>query len=71
MQFFAILSPDCPLTEMKAIATDGFLINLSLWGSVNTQISLDKSHLMDSGLIKIFGKGGYDLLQGHLIQSSI
>ena len=34
----------------------------------NAQCILDQWHLMDSGLMQIFGKGGYDLLQGHLIQ---
>jgi len=37
-------------------------------GFVNAHFILDQWHLLDSGLVKIFGKSGHELLQGYLVK---
>jgi hypothetical protein len=68
--FLAKSSPGRPLTEVNAVAEDGFFDQdlIVKLGFVNAQFILDQWHLLDSGLMKMFGKSGYELLNGHLIK---
>ena len=59
-----------PLDQVSVVAGDGFFDEdiISQIDFPNARFILDHFHLLDSGLKKIFGKVGYDLLKGHLIQ---
>ena len=71
--FLAASAPGRPLSLVNIIAGDGFfdqemIIKL---GFTNAKFIMDHFHLYISanpGLAKIFGKGGYELLKGHLIK---
>ncbi len=63
----------CPgrsLSDVGAVAADGFFDQdlVQKLGFVNAHFILDQWHLLDSGLVKIFGKSGYELLQGYLVK---
>ena len=68
--FLAKSSPGRPFTEVNAVAADGFFDQdlIVKLGFVNAQFILDQWHLLDSGLMKMFGKSGYEILNRHLIK---
>ena len=69
-KFLGDFSPGRPLSMVEIVSGDAFfdqemVIDL---GFVNASFITDQHHLIDSGLAKKFGKGGCDLLKGHLIE---
>ena len=71
--FLSEFAPGRPLSEVDIVAGDGFFDQEMIvdFGFVNAIFIMDHFHLYVSpnpGLAKIFGKAGYELLKGHLVQ---
>ena len=68
--FLATSSPGHPLIDVDTVSADGFFDQALIvkLGFVNARFILDQWHLLDSGLMKMFGKSGYELLNEHLIK---
>jgi hypothetical protein len=68
--FMKVHSPGRLLSDVHAVAADGFFDQdlIQKLGFINAHFILDQWHLLDSGLVKIFGKSGYELLQGYLVK---
>ena len=58
------------LSSVQIVAADGFFDQETIidLGFINANFIMDHWHLFDSGLLKIFGKSGYDKLKSHLVQ---
>ena len=69
-KFLSKFAPSRPLSMVDVIAADGFFDQLTVrkLGFENARFIQDHFHLYDSGLLKIFGKSGYEQLQSHLVQ---
>lgn len=65
MQFLGDILSMSPLVKANAVAADGLFCQVLIvkLGFVNPRFFL--WHLLDSGLMRMSGEGGYELLQGH------
>ena len=69
-RFLEEYAPGRPLSEALIVAGDGFFdqsVVVSM-GFTNATFIVDHWHLYDSGLNKMFGHTGYDLLRDHLVR---
>ena len=68
--FLATSTPLRTLADVKIVAGDGFFDQelVEKLGFSNATFILDRWHLLDSGLEKMFGKSGYEKLKGHLVR---
>ena len=68
--FLGESAPRRPLSEVNIVAGDGFFDQemIVALGFTHANFINDQWHLLDSGLCKMFGKGAYALLKGHLVR---
>ena len=68
-EFLAESSPLRKLEDVKIVAGDAFFSQelVTSLGFLNAILVLDRWHLLDSGLEKMFGKTGYEMLKGHVV----
>jgi len=68
--FLSQSTPLRRLCDVSIVSGDGFFnqeIVIEL-GFINARFVTDQWHMLDSGLLKKFGKIGHELLRGHLVQ---
>ena len=68
-QFLGKSSPGRPLSEVKIVSGDGFFDTETIrrLGFTNANFILDQWHFINSGLEKMFGPKGYELLKPYLL----
>ncbi len=68
--FLKEFAPSRPLTMVDIVTVDGFFNQSTMkqMGFPTAHFIQDDFHLFDSGLQKMFGKVGYELLKSQLIQ---
>jgi len=68
--FLKEFAPGRSLNEVMMVAGDGFFDQsvIKKMGFTNARFIQDHFHLYDSGLKKIFGPAGYELLKSHLVR---
>ena len=69
-QFLSDNSPNRTLSQVHLVAGDGFFDQNMIvkFGFVNAKYVSDRWHLLESGLLKKFGKSCHDLLRSHLMR---
>ena len=68
-QFLGKSSPGRPLSEVKIVSGDGFFDTETIrrLGFTNANFILDQWHFINSGLEKMFGPKGYEILKPYLL----